>query len=210
MNLRNTLSLIVIALISSSVNARDVDNHALSYYCGGKNVEFEKQISVGNATRVSLNEGPFYQIEQKEAFEPTLYFIEKQIVSTGVDEKCSEFLLSNGTLQATNEKNILARVYFDFDKSTLTDKSKYVLDNVMELVKHNSRDLVLEGHTDAVGNKAYNFSLGLKRSESVQAYLVKNGLNTSQLKATSNGELEPIADNSTVKGREQNRRVDIQ
>jgi len=204
------LPLILMALISSSVNARNVDSHALSYYCGGENVEFEKQISVGNATRVTLNEGPFYQIEQKEAFEPTLYFIDKQIVSTGVDEKCSEFLLSNGTLQVTSEQDILARVYFDFDKATLTDKSKYVLNNVMELVKRNGKDLVLEGHTDEVGDKAYNFALGLKRSKAVEAYLAKNGVKEAQLQATSKGELEPIADNSSAKGRAQNRRVDIQ
>ena len=47
MNLRNILPLILMALISSSVNARNVDSHALSYYCGGENVEFEKQIRGG-------------------------------------------------------------------------------------------------------------------------------------------------------------------
>ncbi|PMH46700.1 hypothetical protein BCU68_01300 [Vibrio sp. 10N.286.49.B3] len=195
--------------MASGVQASSVDNQALSYYCGGKNVEFEKHITVGKGTRVFLNEGPFYQIEQAGEYEPTLDFINKQIISTGVNEDCSEFLLTNGLFKPVNDDGVIARVYFDFNKATLTDQSRYVLDNVIRLIKMNTQDIVLEGHTDEVGSHDYNFSLGLKRSQAVEQHLTRLGVDPGLVDSVSRGKTQPIASNSTAEGRAQNRRVEI-
>lgn len=206
-----TLGLSALALLSSSsfAFAQSIDNQALSYYCGNDKVEYEKKITVGKGTRVYLNEGSFYQVEQAGEYDATLDFINKQIVSSGVSEECSEFLLTNGFLQSVDNGNVIARVYFDFNKSGLTDKSKYVLDNIVNLLKLNQKNLTLEGHSDSIGDEKYNFSLGLKRSESVEKYLESKGVEDKRLTSTSEGELKPIANNNDKKGREQNRRVEI-
>ncbi|RBW66595.1 OmpA family protein [Vibrionales bacterium C3R12] len=205
-----TVCILLSTSTSTLTHANNIDNQALSYYCGGDKVEYEKNISVGKGTRVILNEGPFYQIEQTGEYDPTLDFINKQVVSSGVSSDCSEFLLANGQFKPINDGGVIARVYFDFNKSTLTDKSKYVLDNIQRMIKNNNQNLNLEGHTDSVGSKAYNFSLGLKRSKAVEEYLVKKGISKNALSTSSKGENEPLVSNDTAKDRDQNRRVEIQ
>lgn len=204
------MALSALALLSSPLTfAQSIDNQALSYYCGNDNVEYEKKITVGKGTRVYLNEGSFYQIEQEGEYNATLDFINKQIVSSGVSEECSEFLLTNGFLQSMDSGEVMARVYFDFDRASLTDKSKYVLGNIIKLLKINGKNLTLEGHSDSIGDEKYNFALGLKRSESVEKYLISHGIEQNRLDSISAGELKPIASNNDEKSREQNRRVEI-
>ena len=58
-------------------------------------------------------------------------------------------------------------------------------------------------------NKAKNIKLSEERAYSVKAYLVEKGINPARLSAKGFGPENPIADNKTKKGRELNRRVEI-
>jgi OOP family OmpA-OmpF porin len=75
---------------------------------------------------------------------------------------------------------------------------------------HPGRRFFIEGHTDSVGNDADNMSLSLRRAEKIKAYLAeKMGVPASLLEARGFGESNPVADNNTQAGRQQNRRVVI-
>jgi outer membrane protein OmpA-like peptidoglycan-associated protein len=65
------------------------------------------------------------------------------------------------------------------------------------------------GHTDDVGDDAYNLNLSRMRAEVVKSFLVKLGLNPHKIVAVGAGEDYPIADNNTPEGRAENRRVEI-
>ena len=67
----------------------------------------------------------------------------------------------------------------------------------------------IDGHTDSQGNDAYNLTLSDNRAASVKAYLVSKGIAESRLTSTGYGESKPIADNTKVAGRAQNRRVEM-
>jgi len=70
--------------------------------------------------------------------------------------------------------------------------------------------LLVEGHTDSVGNAAMNQVLSLKRANSVAEYLAKKGgFARSMMETIGLGESKPIASNKTKKGRALNRRVEI-
>jgi len=69
--------------------------------------------------------------------------------------------------------------------------------------------LDVEGHTDAIGSDAYNQELSEKRAAAVQQYLVQQGIPASSIAARGFGKLQPVADNSTAAGRQQNRRVEL-
>jgi len=69
--------------------------------------------------------------------------------------------------------------------------------------------LEVEGHTDAVGGDAYNQDLSEKRAAAVEQYLVQQGIPASSIVARGLGKLQPVADNSTAAGRQQNRRVEL-
>ena len=72
----------------------------------------------------------------------------------------------------------------------------------------NSRIQVL-GHTDNTGTAAYNFDLSQRRAVAVADILIGAGVPSSRLSAVGIGEDRPIASNTTVAGRAQNRRVEI-
>jgi OOP family OmpA-OmpF porin len=67
----------------------------------------------------------------------------------------------------------------------------------------------IQGHTDSVGNDAYNMSLGLRRANSVKDFLVSKGVSASRLSTKSFGETQPVASNDTAEGRALNRRVEL-
>jgi len=71
-------------------------------------------------------------------------------------------------------------------------------------------NLVVEGHTDSVGNDTMNLALSERRANSVRDYLVANTiLPASQIQAVGYGETRPIANNETAQGRALNRRTDV-
>ncbi|MGC2324039.1 MAG: OmpA family protein [Terriglobales bacterium] len=69
--------------------------------------------------------------------------------------------------------------------------------------------LEIEGHTDSVGSDTYNQTLSEKRAAAVQEYLVQQGIPSSSMAAHGLGKLQPVADNATSSGRQQNRRVEL-
>jgi OmpA-OmpF porin, OOP family len=65
------------------------------------------------------------------------------------------------------------------------------------------------GHTDDVGDDAYNLDLSEQRAEAVGAYLVGAGIDASKILMIGAGESSPIASNATDEGRAENRRVEV-
>lgn len=103
-------------------------------------------------------------------------------------------------------------VKFDFNKATIKEANKDVLNNLVNTLKAENKNIYIEiqGHTDAVGNPEYNYKLGLERAESVRRFLSEAGIPLHRISVISYGEERPVADNHTKDGRSQNRRVVIQ
>ena len=102
------------------------------------------------------------------------------------------------------------KVQFDTGKSIIKkqyyDELKVVGDGLNE---HKNLKGVIEGHTDSVGSDASNKALSQRRANAVRDYIVKNfKINRNRLAAKGYGESRPIADNATVEGRAQNRRIE--
>jgi OOP family OmpA-OmpF porin len=98
---------------------------------------------------------------------------------------------------------------FDLAKSTIRATSFPTLDKVANLIVSKNLSLKLAGHTDSQGSDAYNMKLSKDRAESVKAYLVSKGVNSSRVEATGYGETQPIDNNATAAGRQNNRRVEF-
>ena len=130
-------------------------------------------------------------------------------MSSGIDKECSEYLLTNSTLQFLNESQVIARIFVGFDQSKLTQKSRYILNTITKQISTSQGNLVVEGHTDNIGGESYNMTLGLKRSETVAEYLENQGVDKSLLTLTSKGETKPVQSNQSDNGRALNRRVEI-
>lgn len=77
------------------------------------------------------------------------------------------------------------------------------------LNQYPDRSVIIEGHTDSVGNESYNQSLSERRADSVKAYLVGQGIAAARLTTVGKGELVPVASNDNETGRQMNRRVEV-
>jgi len=196
-------SALVLCFSSASI-AQSIDNEALNFYCANNQVEYETQVTVGAGTRISLNQGVYLLVEDAQKYQPTQDFIKQQMVDSGISSRCSEFLLTRGQLDTEESGEVIARVFFSFDNSQLTEQSKYVLAQLTERLASNNQHLLLEGHTDSIGSEEYNFSLGLQRSQAVEKHLQALNIANTRLTATSAGETAP---NSELDS--ENRRVEI-
>lgn len=101
-------------------------------------------------------------------------------------------------------------ILFGFDQSDLTANAKQNIDNLAKsLNNYPNTDIMIIGHTDALGSDAYNMKLSLQRANAVRDYAIAKGVASGRLKTEGRGESEPIASNDTEEGRAQNRRVEI-
>jgi outer membrane protein OmpA-like peptidoglycan-associated protein len=86
-------------------------------------------------------------------------------------------------------------------------------ENLKELAASLNRypdsQLLIVGHTDNVGDDAYNQGLSDRRANSAAAYLAAQGVARTRLATSGKGEAEPVATNDTDAGRQQNRRVEV-
>ncbi|HXA02233.1 MAG TPA: OmpA family protein, partial [Cytophagaceae bacterium] len=101
-------------------------------------------------------------------------------------------------------------IYFEFNSSQINEFSKKMLERWVLLLK-SQKDIriSIEGHTDNVGNEAYNKTLSEKRVAIVKQFLVARGIKAERIKIIGFGEVHPIETNETDEGRSKNRRVEI-
>ncbi len=106
---------------------------------------------------------------------------------------------------------ILEKVYFDFNKATIQERSYPLLDEVVRILSDNPQvNLVrIEGHTDNIGTRAYNAGLSDRRAKSIMNYLIKKGIAKNRMIAKGYGFDFPIDTNATQEGRDRNRRVEF-
>jgi outer membrane protein OmpA-like peptidoglycan-associated protein len=101
-------------------------------------------------------------------------------------------------------------VLFATGKYDLRPEAQIVLAKLSGIIlSHPGLNLAVEGYTDSVGSEDFNLKLSQQRADTVRDYLVNQGLPNSFVTAKGFGEADPVADNGTPAGRQQNRRVEI-
>ncbi len=106
--------------------------------------------------------------------------------------------------------NMPGHVTFDFDSAALKPDFFEVLDSVgLVLDEFEQTVLVIDGHTDSVGERSYNQRLSMQRADTVGRYLINRGVNPARIATYGYGPDYPVAPNDTAEGREMNRRVEL-
>lgn len=102
------------------------------------------------------------------------------------------------------------RLFFAWDAATLEPESYPVLDEVVQALKDNKNFRVqVEGHTDSSGGDSHNQTLSEQRANAVLDYLVAQGVSKDRLVSKGFSSSVPTQTNTTVEGREANRRVEF-
>ncbi|MBD3864216.1 OmpA family protein [Olleya marilimosa] len=95
----------------------------------------------------------------------------------------------------TPEQVVLNPIYFDFDKSNITARAAFELDNLVQ-VMNKYPDMVIQAtsHTDFRGSKQYNQGLSERRAQTTIQYVISKGIDASRISASGRGETEPAVD----------------
>ena len=106
------------------------------------------------------------------------------------------------------DKPIRFTILFDTDRSDIRADQEAAIRRGLEMLrKYPITDAVIEGHADWRASQAHNQPLSERRAQAVRDYLVSGGIDPDRLTTLGHGELNPIADNRTPEGQQQNRRA---
>ena len=136
-------------------------------------------------------------------------FIKGSINNNGCPEVFPKGISVTGKEKEIFDK-ALKDVKFVAGKTELLQRSRNVLDQIVILMRENGQyNLLILGFTDSDGSDLWNKKLSEKRANMVRNYLISRNIDGARLTAAGMGEADPISSNRTLKGREQNRRIEF-
>ena len=92
----------------------------------------------------------------------------------------------------TETEIILKPIYFEFDKSNITQEGAFELDKLVQVMKNNDKMIIMaKSHTDSRGSDNYNLSLSDRRAKSTVQYVISKGIDASRISGKGMGESEP-------------------
>lgn len=104
----------------------------------------------------------------------------------------------------------LGDVLFDTARTTLKPGALRTVDQLARFLETNpEQKILIEGHTDSVGDDAYNRELSLRRAEAVQRALTDRRISADRMEVNGLGEGYPVASNNSAEGRQRNRRIEV-
>ena len=150
---------------------------------------------VGGLAGAAVGGGVGYYMDTQEAE------LRAELASTGVsvirDGDNIRLVMPGNITFKTDSADINAGFY-----STLNSVAKV-------LNKYDNSTVMVMGFTDSTGADTHNQMLSQSRANAVAAYLQGQGVKSTRFEILAMGASNPIADNSTATGRQQNRRVEI-
>ena len=134
------------------------------------------------------------------------------------DDQCPEVAGTNGkggcaemTEAQVSELLELSRtIGFKTGKDNYISGDAEKVDNLAKLMSgYPTTNFTINGYADITGSEAINLKISMGRAETVKAHLISKGIDANRLTTKGLGYEDPIASNKTVKGREENRRVEV-
>lgn len=180
---------------------------------GSKTPVSDKVLAGEHEFSFEMTEGKDYEVKaQKKGYFPQNF----QLLTK--DNPESEDITRIITLEKIEKKKAyrLDKIYYEFNKSSLTEESKSTVQKLYELLVENPKLVVeISAHTDNVGKPQYNLKLSQDRAQSVVDYLIYLGIEPKRLIPKGYGEKLPVAPNTNPDGsdneagRQQNRRTEF-
>ena len=161
---------------------------------GDDKAERRRQAVIGAALGAGIGAAIGSNLDRQEAELRAALSNEVGIVNTG---NRLVVTLPEGILFATDSTAVSSSARSDL--FALADSMNRYPDTTINVI----------GHTDNVGDAAYNFDLSQRRAQAVSSVLINGGVSPARIRSVGRGEDQPIATNLTAEGRQANRRVEI-
>jgi outer membrane protein OmpA-like peptidoglycan-associated protein/tetratricopeptide (TPR) repeat protein len=107
---------------------------------------------------------------------------------------------------------VLKPIYFEFDKSNITQEGAFELDKLVQVMKNNDKLVIFaKSHTDRRGSDSYNLTLSERRTQATVQYVISKGIPAERISGKGFGETEPkvACDKCTEEEHSQNRRSEF-
>lgn len=104
----------------------------------------------------------------------------------------------------------LRPIYFGYDQDNIPYSEVGAIDALAQKLKSSGGQVLLEGHCDERGSKAYNLGLGERRAQAVRTELIGRGVSAGRVTTTSFGSEQPASPGHNESAWRQNRRVNFQ
>lgn len=137
------------------------------------------------------------------------------VIGRQMDQQAEELSESipGATVQRVGEGIVVtfeSGLLFPYDSDALLPAGQQNLNNLAQsLQRYPETEVLIIGHTDAAGTDAYNQGLSERRANSAANILAGYGIPRDRVRTMGRGESEPVADNTTEFGMQQNRRVEV-
>lgn len=206
---------------------------AAGLYGGGARVEYAPQVEgklredlIGTPIRVRLQaDGDYLKVylnENRIANVPNAQFGRGRRLVVAASGSSEQPVMVGGLTVAAggmelydalmaNGRVATQGIFFDTGSDRIRPESAPTLKQIGDMLKqYADLRLLIEGHTDNVGQAASNLSLSDRRAAAVKAHLVSVfGIDAGRLQTKGFGDTKPAAPNTSVEGRQQNRRVEL-
>ena len=150
-----------------------------------------------------------YSIQaSKDGFEGNVFPVAK---SKGPTAKVDAALQPIDVI-VTPTEIILKPIYFEFDKSNITQEGAFELDKLVQVMKNNDKLVIYaKSHTDRRGSDDYNMTLSERRAQATVQYVISKGIPAERISGKGFGESEPkvACDKCTEEEHSQNRRSEF-
>jgi|JI10StandDraft_1071094.scaffolds.fasta_scaffold01713_14 OOP family OmpA-OmpF porin len=145
-----------------------------------------------------------YQVTaEAEGYIPRTVIVDPKQANSNIIIRNIELTSAGGTI-------VLSHLIFAQGKAVIDPKSFQELDEVVAMLKENSKmEIQLEGHTDNRGNADANLKLSQSRVDAVKKYMVSKGVGKDRVKTKAFGGTKAIATEDTEEARAKNRRVEM-
>jgi len=101
-------------------------------------------------------------------------------------------------------------VLFAAGKAEVGPGAQRSIDKLADFLKaYPKRNVVIEGHTDNIGDEGFNIKLSQQRADAVRDLLVARGVAPQRIRTKGYGPKFPVVENDSAAGRQQNRRVEV-
>ena len=154
-----------------------------------KNIIATERSNANGEVTYSVECDKSYAIQaSKDGYEGNSFAVAK---SKGLPVKI-EAALQPIDVIVTPTEIVLKAIYFEYDKSNITQEGAFELDKLVQVMKNNDEIVIMaKSHTDNRGSDNYNLNLSDRRAKSTVQYIISKGISASRISGKGYGESEP-------------------
>jgi outer membrane protein OmpA-like peptidoglycan-associated protein/tetratricopeptide (TPR) repeat protein len=200
----------VLIVVTDAKTGAILANASVSILDDKKNVIATEMSNANGEVKYRVEcDKPYVVQASKDGYEGNTFAVNK---SKGPSAKVDAALQPIDVI-VTPTEIVLKPIYFEYDKSNITQEGAFELDKLVQVMKNNDKMVILaKSHTDNRGTDKYNLRLSERRAKSTAQYIISKGIDPSRISAKGMGELEPKVDcgkDCTEEQHAQNRRSEF-